>query len=134
MRVTGGCLCRAIRFEGAQIPTSRRDRIRSFVDNQRSSNSLETAAGPVGAICITPGAREFRSTGDSGSDIVRAFCPTSGSGNYSHTMPDLIFFRASAPDDPSLFAPQLAVWASRAPTWDAVTVHLPAFAQAPINN
>ena len=63
-----------------------------------------------------------------------AFCPTCGSGIYSRTagMPHLIFLRASALDDPAL--PQLAVWADRAPAWDAVPAHLPAFAEAPIGN
>ena len=89
-----------------------------------------------GAIHVTPGAREFVSKADSGNDIVRAFCPTCGSGIYSRNagMPHLIFLRASALDDPSLFAPQLAVWAARAPAWDAVPAHLPAFAEAPGGN
>jgi len=86
------------------------------------------------AIRIAPGAREFASKADSGNDIVRAFCPTCGSGIYSRTtgMPHLIFLRASALDDSSLFAPQIAVWAARAPAWDAVPEHLPAFAEAPV--
>jgi hypothetical protein len=64
-----------------------------------------------GAIRLTPGTREFASKADSGNDIVRAFCPTCGSGIYSRTadVPHMIFLRASALDDPALFAPQLAV-------------------------
>ncbi|WP_407168017.1 GFA family protein [Bradyrhizobium sp. ORS 111] len=89
-----------------------------------------------GAIRITPGAREFTSKADSGNDIVRAFCPTCGSGIYSLTagMPHFIFLRASALDDTSLYTPQLAVWAARAPAWDVVPSHLPAFAEAPLGN
>jgi hypothetical protein len=87
-------------------------------------------------IRVTPGAREFASKANSGNDIVRAFCPTCGSGIYSRTagMPHLIIVRASALDDPALFVPQLAVWAARAPAWDAVPQHLPAFAEAPVGN
>jgi len=89
-----------------------------------------------GAIRVTAGAREFASKADSGNDIVRAFCPTCGSGIYARTagMPQLIFLRASALDDPSLFSPQLAVWAARAPAWDSVPGSLPAFAEAPAGN
>jgi hypothetical protein len=89
-----------------------------------------------GSIRIAPGAREFVSKADSGGDVVRAFCPTCGSGVYSRTagMPHLIFLRASVLDDPSIFTPQLAVWAARAPAWDAVPVNLPAFAEAPAND
>jgi hypothetical protein len=89
-----------------------------------------------GAIRVAPGAREFASKADSGNDIVRGFCPTCGSGIYSRTtgMPHLIFLRAFALDDSSLFAPQLAVWTARAPAWDAVPEHLPAFSEAPVGD
>jgi hypothetical protein len=85
-----------------------------------------------GAIHVTPGAREFVSKADSCNDLVRGFCPTCGSGIYSRNtgMQHLIFPRASALDDPSWFAPQLAAWAARA--WDAVPAHLLAFAEAPV--
>jgi len=136
MRVTGGCLCGAIRFEGDAEPQFQ---VTCYcTDCRRTSGAGHAAmmgfAG--GAIHVTPGARKFASKADSGNDIVRAFCPTCGSGIYSRNagMPHLIFLRASAFDDPLLFAPQLAVWAARAPAWDAVPVHLPAFAEAPVGS
>lgn len=43
----------------------------------------------------------------------------------------MIFVRASTLDDPSIFSPQLAVWAARAAAWDPVTPGIPAFAEAP---
>jgi hypothetical protein len=86
-----------------------------------------------GAVAFSGEVREFRSTADSGNDIVRAFCPHCGSGVYSRTagMPHLIFVRASALDDPNVFTPQMAVWAARAPHWDATDPAIPAFAAAP---
>jgi hypothetical protein len=77
--------------------------------------------------------KEFCSKADSGNDVVRAFCPTCGSGLYARNgaVPDMIFVRASALDDPNLFSPQMVVWAARAPAWDAVADGLPAFATAP---
>ena len=74
---------------------------------------------------VTPGAREFASKADSGNDIVRA---------RNAGMPHLIVLCGSALDDPPLFAPQLAVWAARAPAWDAVPAHLLAFAEAPVGS
>jgi hypothetical protein len=86
-----------------------------------------------GAITFTGEAREFRCTADSGNESVRAFCPNCGSGVYARNggMPHFIFVRASALDDPNLFTPQMAVWAARAPHWDAANPDIPAFAEAP---
>jgi hypothetical protein len=86
-----------------------------------------------GAITFRGETREFCSKADSGNDVIRAFCPTCGSGLYARNggMPGMIFVRASALDDPNLFSPQMAVWAARAPTWDAVAGGMPAFATAP---
>jgi hypothetical protein len=38
---------------------------------------------------------------------------------------------ASAPDDPNVFTPQVALWAARAPRRDAADSAIPAFAAAP---
>ena len=136
MHVTGGCLCRAIRFEGDAEPQFQ---VTCYCTDCRRTSGTGHAA-MMGftddAIRVTPGAREFASWADSGNDIIRAFCPTCGSGICSRTAgtPHMIFLRASALDDPSLFAPQLAVWAALAPSWDPVPAHLPAFAEAPIGN
>src|ERR1700730_18676827 len=136
MRVAGGCLCRAIRFEGDAEPQFH---VTCYCTDSRRTSGADHAAmmGFMGgAIHVAPGAREFAPNADSGNDIVRAFCPTCGSGIYSRKagMPHLISLRASALDDPSLFVLQLAVWAARAPAWDAVPAHLPAFAEAPGGN
>ena len=136
MHVTGGCLCRAIRFEGDAEPQFQ---VTCYCTDCRRTSGTGHAA-MMGftddAIRVTPGAREFASWADSGNDIIRAFCPTCGSGICLRTAgtPHMIFLRASALDDPSLFAPQLAVWAALAPSWDPVPAHLPAFAEAPIGN
>jgi len=136
MRVSGGCLCRAIRFEGDAEPQFQ---VTCYCIDCRKTSGAGHAAMmgfEEGAIRITPGAREFASQADSGNDLVRAFCPACGSGIYSRTagMPHLIFLRASVLDDPALFTPQLAVWAARAPAWDPVPGHLPAFAGAPASD
>jgi hypothetical protein len=138
MRVKGGCLCGAIRFEG---DAETQFQVTCYcIDGRRTSGAGHAAMMGFtgGGIHVTAGAREFASEADSCNDIVRAFCPTCGSGIYSRNagMLHLIFLRASALDDPSLFAPQLAVWAARAraPAWDAVPAHLPAIAEAPVGS
>jgi len=87
----------------------------------------------IDSISITGNVKEFRSKADSGAQVTRAFCPTCGSGVYASndTRPGLIFLRASTLDDPSLFSPQIIVWAARAPAWDPVNEGVPAFAERP---
>ena len=136
MRVSGGCLCGAIRFEGDAEPQFQ---VKCYcVDCRRTSGAGHAAMMGFadGTIRFTATAREFCSKADSGNAIVRAFCPTCGSSIYSRTegMPALIFLGASALDDPSLFSPQLAVWAARAPAWDPIAGGVPAFAEAPTSN
>src|SRR6516164_11599959 len=85
MDVTGGCLCRAIRFEGDAEPQFQ---VTCYCTDCRRTSGTGHAA-MMGftddAIRVTPGAREFASWADSGNDIIRAFCPTCGSGICSRT-------------------------------------------------
>ena len=89
------------------------------------------AIGIAAAWGVVLAAREVQA--DSGADVTRAFCPTCGTGIHSRNskMPGLIFLRASTLDDPNLFAPQMIVWAARAPAWDPVNPGVPAFAERP---
>jgi hypothetical protein len=133
MRISGGCLCGAVRFTGEAEPQFQ---VKCYcTDCRRTSGAGHSAmmGFASGAITFTGEAREFRCKADSGNDSVRAFCPTCGSGVYARNggMPHFIFVRASALDDPNLFTPQMAVWAARAPHWDAADPDIPAFAEAP---
>jgi hypothetical protein len=136
MQVTGGCLCGAVRFEGEADP---RFQVKCYcTDCRRTSGGGHAAmmGFQAGTIRFHGEAREFRSTADSGNDVMRAFCPTCGSGVYARNaaMPDMIFVRASALDEPNLFSPQMVVWAARAPAWDPVAGGIPAFATAPLRD
>jgi len=133
MCIAGGCLCGAVRFVGDADPQFQ---VKCYCADCRRTNGAGHAAMmgfQDGATSFKDEAREFCSKADSGNGVIRAFCPTCGSGLYAHNggMPDMIFVRASALDDPNLFSPQMGVRAARAPAWDAVAGGLPAFATAP---
>ena len=133
MQVSGQCLCGALRYRGEGDP---KFQVKCYCTDCRRSSAAGHAAMmgfPAEAIQIIGEAKEFHSKADSGSDVCRAFCPTCGSGLYARNaaMPQLIFLRASTLDDPNLFAPQLVVWAARAPAWDPVPQGLPTFAERP---
>src|SRR5436190_1651895 len=133
MRIAGGCLCGAVRFEGETEPLFQ---VKCYcVDCRRASGSGHAAmmGVAVDAIAINGETREFHSKADSGNDVFRAFCPTCGAGIYARNgaMPHMVFVRASALDDPDLFSPQMIVWASRAPAWDVAAPAVPSFALSP---
>jgi hypothetical protein len=133
MRISGQCLCGAVRYGGEAEPHFQ---VKCYCTDCRKSSAAGHAA-MMGflreAIALSGEVREFHSSADSGTEVVRAFCPACGTGIYSRNaaMPQLIFLRASTLDEPDLFAPQMVVYASRAPSWDPVGRGVPAFAEAP---
>jgi hypothetical protein len=133
MRVSGQCLCGAVGYQGETAPHFQ---VKCYCVDCRKTSAAGHAAMmgfPVGAVRIAGDVTEYRSKADSGAEVTRAFCPTCGAGVYSRntSMPQMIFFRASTLDDPSLFTPQLVVYASRAPAWDPVAEGIPTFAEGP---
>lgn len=133
MRISGGCFCGAVRFEGEATPAFQ---VKCYCNDCRRTSGAGHAAMmgfPRDAIAVHGEVKEFRSKTDSGNDALRAFCPNCGSGVYARNaaMPEMIFVRASALDDPSLFSPQMIVYASRAPAWDPVSPDVPSFPESP---
>ena len=133
MQVSGQCLCGAVRYRGETEPQFQG---KCYCTDCRKTSAAGHAAMmgfAADAIRITGDVTEFHSRADSGADVIRAFCPTCGTGIHSRNskMPGLIFLRASTLDDPNLFTPQMIVWAARAPAWDPVNPGVPAFAERP---
>ena len=134
--ISGGCLCGAVRYHADAEPVFS---IKCYcTDCRKTSGSAHAAliGFPKSAVAIEGQITRYVSKADSGNDATRAFCPTCGAGVYAlaSAMPDLIFLRASTLDDVSVFKPQIAVWASRAPHWDPVSDTLPAFVTSPPPN
>jgi len=133
MQVSGQCLCGAVRYRGEAEPHFQ---AKCYCTDCRKTSAAGHAAMmgfAADAIGITGDVKEFHSRADSGAEVTRAFCPICGTGIHSRNskMPGLIFLRASTLDDPNLFAPQMIVWAARAPAWDPVNPDVPAFAERP---
>ena len=133
MRISGGCLCGAVRFDGEAEPLFQ---AKCYCTDCRKTSAAGHAAMmgvPKGAISVSGEVREYRSRTDSGNEALRAFCPVCGAGVYARNsaMVQVIFVRASALDDPNCFAPQMIVYASRAPAWDPVTPGIATFSEAP---
>ena len=133
MKVSGQCLCGAVRYRGEAEP---RFQGKCYCTDCRKTSAAGHAAVmgfAADAVRIEGSLKEFDSRADSGAQVTRAFCPTCGAGIYAcnDRMPGLIFLRASTLDDPNLFSPQMIVWAARAPAWDPINPGVPAFAERP---
>jgi hypothetical protein len=132
-RTTGGCACAAVRYEFTGDP---------MMMGQCQCRACQRDSGAGHACHIAVAADGFRMSGpikywesraDSGNVVARGFCTECGSPVASRNagMPQMAFVRAASLDDPTLFKPQLVVWASKRQPWDHVDAALPTFATMP---
>lgn len=72
-------------------------------------------------------------TADSGGQVTTRFCPACGSPLFgqSTSMPGMRMVRAGALDDPSVYAPQMMVYAKRRHDWVQHDDSFPAFDMMP---
>ena len=124
-----GCLCGAVRYESQAEPMVVGHC--HCVDCRKSSGTGHCThmVIPKGAFTVTGEIRFYDHPADSGNIVSRGFCPTCGCAIYSKNsgMPEIVFPRAPSLDDPEIAKPQMVVYASRAPSWDAVDSSLPSF-------
>jgi hypothetical protein len=118
--MTGGCACRAIRYEIRAEP------VRMLKchcrDCQRASGSAYAALMVVSkeAFEVQGELRYFELIGGSGMPISRAFCPQCGSPIAVRlaAAPEVVLIQAASLDDPSQFTPTYELFTSHAQPWD----------------
>jgi hypothetical protein len=133
MEITGGCLCRAVRYRSSATPLVTR------VCWCRLCQYVGAGSGTVNvcflrdAMRIDGELKDFRSVADSGNIMHRRFCPECGTHVISEAeaRPHLIFIRAGTLDDPEVARPAATIWASEAPSWASIDPHLPIVAAQP---
>ena len=130
---TGGCACGAVRFRitspflgvGACHCT----------DCQKASGGGPNyvALAPTAAFEVTRGEpRIFRTRGDSGADVGRAFCPVCGTPLWSEPAHEPFTpVKLGALDDTADLAPGMHIYVASAPAWHSIPDGLPAFAGMP---
>jgi hypothetical protein len=87
MNVTGGCLCKAVRYEIAADPITRRSCWCRLCQYIGAGNATVNAAFPKSAISVSGETRDYRSVADSGSVMHRRFCPVCGTHLFSEAEP-----------------------------------------------
>lgn len=133
MQISGRCLCGEVSYAGDAEPQFQ---AKCYCDTCRK----KSGAGHAAHLCVVKDAikvsgevQSYKHKADSGNEVTYTFCPKCGSGLYSLNsgMAPMIFLRAATLDDPNIFSPQMVVYASRAPAWDAVNFQGPRFDEMP---
>jgi hypothetical protein len=127
MEVTGGCLCKAVRYRITAAPLVTRVCWCRVCQYLASGNGTVNACFPSNAITIEGQLADYSLIADSGNVTHRRFCPKCGTQMFSEAevRPHLIFVRAGTLDDRELVKPSLTIWVSAAPSWACMDESIP---------
>ena len=133
MEITGGCLCRAVRYRITALPILTRVCWCRLCQYLASGNGTVNTCFPKEAVHPEGTLRDYRCVADSGNVMHRRFCPACGTQVFteSEARPTLIFVRAGTLDDSEVAQPAATIWVSQAPSWACINPDLPRVAAQP---
>lgn len=133
MDITGGCLCRAVRYRISAPPIITRVCWCRLCQYLGAGSGTVNTCFPSNALTLEGEIRDYPSIADSGNTMHRRFCPKCGTQLFSATeaRPHLIFVRAGTLDDPEVARPSSTIWTSQAPSWACIDNDLPTVAAQP---
>jgi len=133
MEITGGCLCKAVRYRITAAPIVTRVCWCRLCQYLGAGSSTVNVCFPSNAITIEGAVADYSNVADSGNVMHRRFCPTCGTALFSEAevRPHLIFVRAGTLDDPEVARPVATIWTSQAPTWACFDPDLPQVERQP---
>ncbi|HTT47239.1 MAG TPA: GFA family protein [Pseudolabrys sp.] len=121
-KISGGCACRAIRYETEAEPI--------VMLNCHCRDCQRAAGGAYGAFMVVPMAavrlqgepRYYKTVGDAGRAVERGFCASCGSPLTVklERMPDVLGLVAASLDDPSRYKPAMDIFTDSAWPWDTL--------------
>lgn len=130
---TGGCACRAIRYEIDGEPIA-------MLDCQCRQCQHESGSGHASYLTFADAnakidgeAKQWTLVGDGGTVKAHGFCPECGSPVFLTfpAMPNLLVVHAASLDDPSRYAPQMVTWTASGQPWDVIAPGLTRFEKMP---
>jgi hypothetical protein len=127
VEVTGGCLCKAVRFKSTAPPIATRVCWCRVCQYLGAGNATVNVVFRTNAFTVQGDLRDYRSVADSGNVMHRRFCAMCGTPMFSEAeaRPHLIIVRAGTLDDPEIARPDMTIWTSSAPTWACMDPALP---------
>lgn len=133
MQITGGCLCKSVRYRVTAAPIVTRVCWCRDCQYLGAGSATVNACFATSAMRIEGEIRDYASVADSGNRMHRRFCPKCGTALFSEAeaRPHLIFVRVGTLDDPEVARPAATIWTSAAPTWACIDSSIPAVAGQP---
>jgi hypothetical protein len=127
MEITGGCLCKAVRYSVTAAPIVTRVCWCRLCQYIGAGSATVNTCFPTSAVKVTGTIRDYRSISDSGNVMHRRFCPECGVHLFSEAeaRPHLVFVRTGTLDDPNLAEPAMTIWTAAAPQWACFDPALP---------
>ncbi len=126
----GSCACGAVRYELAAEPVGGFQCQCRDCQKDTGSGHSSVFVFPRAALSISGPVRETTRAADSGDQKTKGFCGSCGSPLYNKpaTKPDLIGVYVGTLDDPSVFKPQVVMFAARGHAGDHLDPALPKLA------
>jgi hypothetical protein len=133
MEITGGCLCKRVRYRITAAPIVTRVCWCRLCQYLGAGSSTVNVCFPTNAVTIEGELKDYSNVAESGNVMHRRFCPNCGTALFSEAQvrPHLIFVRAGTLDDPEVAKPSATIWTSAAPTWACFDSKLPQIEKQP---
>ncbi|HET7755657.1 MAG TPA: GFA family protein [Steroidobacteraceae bacterium] len=133
MQITGGCLCRAVRYSIGAAPIVTRVcwcRVCQYIG---AGGATVNTCFPSAALELSGETRDLALVADSGNVSHRRFCPACGTHLFSvsEARPQLVFVRAGTLDDVEIARPAATIWTASAPSWACIDARLPQVERQP---
>ena len=132
-RYMGGCLCGGLRYEAEGEPLFSGHCYCADCRKASGSGFIPFMGFASTAVRFSGPARKFTSKAANGGDAVRNSCPVCGGLVYGGEVgkDETFTVYAGTLDDPSLFHPQVAIFARNRPAWAVIPPGLTVFDAAP---
>ncbi|WP_269713998.1 GFA family protein [Caulobacter sp. NIBR2454] len=119
MKITGGCLCGAVRYEAEGPPDMMGCCYCADCRKASGGPFIPFMNFPASAVRFSGATLKYRSRALRGGEALRNSCPSCGGlvfgGEVGHTDSHTVY--AGSLDDPSLFKPQIAIFNRDRPAW-----------------
>jgi hypothetical protein len=127
MEITGGCLCRSVRYRITAAPIVTRVCWCRLCQYIGAGGSTVNTCFPSDSLTLTGELTDYGSIADSGNVMHRRFCPKCGTHVLSEAeaRPHLVFVRSGTLDDPEIARPVMTIWTASAPSWACIDARLP---------
>lgn len=131
--ITGGCLCKAVRFTASAAPIGVRQCWCRDCQYWAAGSGTVNAVFETSAVAIEGKLSTHVSRADSGNTMTRGFCSACGTPvtSASDARPQFVILRVGTFDDPALAAPTMNIWTTSAPHWAHLDPELPSTPQQP---